>query len=123
MTQYLRAHSVTEPIGVEIWEAPEGKTPAECFHQDVAALFHEKGDADLRWIWNGTAWESPPPKLRENVVTEAQGRLAPVNDAIITHLLAGEAVPAILKTYRDALIAIRDSGALPESGWPVQPAA
>lgn len=57
MTEYLR---VEGERAVELWAAPHGKSPADLFHPDLAATFHPRGNADLGWVWSGSAFEAPP---------------------------------------------------------------
>ncbi|MCX4195285.1 DUF4376 domain-containing protein [Methylobacterium organophilum] len=56
MTSYLR---VQDGLAVEMWTAPDGLTPVDCFMADLAETFHPAGDAKVGWAWNGESFTAP----------------------------------------------------------------
>lgn len=56
MTDYLR---VQDGAAVEVWTAPEGLTPQDCFPEELATTFYPAGSAKLGWIWDGEAFSAP----------------------------------------------------------------
>lgn len=64
----------------------------------------------------------PEPSLPEIPVSDdARMRLAMTEQVVLFFFETDEPLPADWKAYRAALRAIRDSGVLPETGWPEEP--
>lgn len=58
MTEYLRVD--TAGRAVEVVQVPDGMTPADLMHPDLAAMCHPRGDAEIGWTRAGDGTWQPP---------------------------------------------------------------
>ena len=64
---------------------------------------------------------APPAMLDIPVSEDASMRLGRTEHIVLFFFELDEPVPTDWKAYRAALRSIRDTGELPEDGWPVEP--